>query len=338
MSNSFSTFLQQIGANLDNDGHCEFSDGHVEPAQNMISLLTHYGFLAIEGPDSAKFLQGQTTTDITKVTDKQGQLGAYCTPKGRTISNFYIAKSNPETYLLRMRKSLVETTKATLTKYIVFSKAEQQDVSDQYIAIGLHGSAAQNTVNRCFNVSLSSRNDTAIVNNTIIIQLDTEGLYFECWLPTEQLSSLWPALSQDLTPQGSRSWDLLSIRRGQADTTADTSGMFIPQMLDYHTTGAVSFTKGCYTGQEIVARMHYKGQLKRRLYRIETDDNVKPGDALFRVESEKNVGTIVNSIKRDDGNTESLAVISIQDAESSTLLTPNSHKPATLLTLPESSQ
>jgi folate-binding Fe-S cluster repair protein YgfZ len=114
--------------------------------------------------------------------------------------------------------------------------------------------------------------------------------------------------------------------------------MFIPQMLDYHSTGAVSFTKGCYTGQEIVARMHYKGQLKRRLYRIETDDNVKPGDALFRVESEKNVGTIVNSIKRDDGNTESLAVISIQDAESSTLLTPNSHKPATLLTLPESSQ
>lgn len=335
MSNSLSSFLTQIGASLNSDNHCEIPGGDIEPAENMITPLTQYGFLSIDGPDTAKFLQGQTTADITKVTDQQGQPSTFCTVKGRVISNFYIAKNKPESYLLRMRKPLVEATKSVLTKYIVFSKAEQKNACEQYTAIGLYGSTAKNTITACFAASPSCRNEVISCDDAVIIQLDEEGLYFECWIPTEQLTILWPKLSHGLTLQGTRSWDLLSIRRGQAEIRTETSEVFIPQMLNYHTTGAVSFTKGCYTGQEVVARMHYKGKLKRRLYRLESNDDINPGDSLFKADSEQGIGTIVSSIKRDDGNTESLAVINIKDAENVVLLAPNSSKPATLLTLDE---
>ena len=126
------------------------NDNGTSAANNFIAPLSHYGFLAIAGADAAKFLQGQTTCDVSKVDAALSCAGAYTTPKGRMISSFQLTQSDAETYLLRMRADIVESTKAVFGKYIVFSKAEQQNASEDYIAIGLCGDQAKAAVSNAF--------------------------------------------------------------------------------------------------------------------------------------------------------------------------------------------
>jgi folate-binding protein YgfZ len=121
---------------------------------------------------------------------------------------------------------------------------------------------------------------------------------------------LWPQLNAGQTLISAESWQLMVIRQGLGEVCAATSELFIPQMLNYHLTGAISFTKGCYTGQEVIARMHYKGKLKRQLYRISLQGQpCKPGDDLFGPDSVQSIGKIVNCVAVCDDNSEALAVI-----------------------------
>ncbi len=328
-------FLTENGIQLDPVGHSITNTGNLEPEENMICLLSHYGHLQITGPDTATFLQGQTTCDLNEVDDTHSQYGAYCNVKGRMLSSFLLARLNTEQYLLRMRRELVSTTQATLGKYIVFSKAEQSDNSDSVIALGLSGPKAKSTIQQLFPNALEERLNSSIANENIAIQLDDEGLMFECWIKTDQLADLWPILSEGMTLQGSRSWELLTIRQGLGEVTGTTTDLFLPQMLNYQATGAISFTKGCYTGQEVIARMHYKGKMKRQMYRITAEEpNLSPSDHLFNTQQEQSIGDIVNSVCLGNGKTEALAVITIKDIEKNSVVAGENRAPIEVLSLP----
>lgn len=323
--------------------HCVLGDTAVATEtttaiDSFITPLSHYGFLLTAGPDANKFLQGQTTCNLNDVTPDNSRPGAYCTPKGRMVSSFQIASLDAEQYLLRMRRDLVDSTQKAFGKYIVFSKAEQTNVSDEYLAVGLIGASAGTNIATLFDQRPAGQFHSVQHNGNLAIQLDTEGQQFECWLRAEQLPDAWPALSQGLTARGSRCWELYNIRQGLGEVCAATVEEFLPQMLNYQLTGGVNFKKGCYTGQEVVARMHYKATVKRRMFRImiaNTDTQVIAANTpLFRPDSEQSIGNIVNAVALENGCTEALAVITIQDAQAGTVLAGEKRLPVEVLSLP----
>lgn len=327
--------LQKLTASTDDQHHCQLPGTDTEPESDLIAPLTHYGFIATRGLDSAAFLQGQTTCNISEIANDRSLQGAFCTPKGRVISSFRVGLIDGDTYLMRMRRDLMETTLRTLAKYIVFSKAEQYDAGSTFLPIGVRGSRAARNIRTVFG-ALPDGPDGALQHRAgFLNQLDNDGLTFEIWLKNDHIETLWPILSQGLQLQGSRTWELLTIRLGLAEVCAATSDQFIPQMLNFQATGAISFTKGCYTGQEVIARMQYKGTAKRRLYRVRIGGSpVLPSAPLFKANSEQSIGNVVNAVTLDDGNTEALAVITVGDTETNAVIGDESGHSVEILSLP----
>ena len=333
MNNSLDVFLTNIGASQNEHHHSQFNDAVTAPAcDNIISPLSHYGLLAIDGPDTAKFLQGQTTCDLKKVDPTTSIEGGCCTVQGRLYSSFHLAQLSSEQYRLRIRKDIVEDTQQRLAKYIVFSKAEQNNLTDSHLVIGMKGPQAKANIETVFGGCPASANESLATDAAIIICLGDES--YECWLSISDAEMHWQALANQLTAIGSNHWELLTIERGIAEITALTQDMFIPQMLNQQITGAVSFTKGCYTGQEIVARMQYKGKLKRRMYRIgfSSDQPVQPGDDISTAQG-KSIGNIVN-VNRNDQYFEALAVITSDQIDNSDLTLTKNQTNLEILSLP----
>ncbi len=336
MTSAQDDFFTAIGATFGNDGHSHFSnsDGEVIP-DNSITVLPYYGVLAITGPEAAKFLQGQTSCNVDTVDDQLSCPGAYCTPKGRMLSSFHLARQDEQHYLLRMRRDIVDSTLATLSKYIVFSKAVQSNRSNDFQLLGLYGDRASTAIATVFGEAPMKKWQTVHSANNLAIQLDDDGKIFECWVNNEQAQQYWQQLSKNLTETDSRWWSLLTSQQGWGEVSAATVELFIPQMLNYQLTGAVSFSKGCYTGQEVVARMEHRGKLKRRLYRAVLDSNsVQAGDEIHSNTTTQSVGNIVATTALDNKRSEVLAVISNQAAESAELFLSAEGPRLQLLSLP----
>ncbi|MEE8057368.1 MAG: folate-binding protein [Pseudomonadales bacterium] len=332
-------FFSSIGVSVDDQHHSQIDNSPdpnpVQPADNLIAPLTHYGLLAVNGPDSAKFLQGQTTCNLNEIDDHNSRPGSYCTPKGRMVTSFHIARSDSEHYYLRMHRSLVASSKAVLAKYIVFSNAEQTIANNDYLIVGIYGDKAAASISQSFGTRPTNLNGSVTSGGNIAIQRDEASKCYECWIQSTEIATLWPKLSEGLILQGSKTWELLMIRSGQGEVTEATVEMFIPQMLNYHITGAVNFTKGCYTGQEIVARMQYRGKLKRRMYRIQVETTaLGPGTNLYTPDREQSVGNIVNAVSTGESLTEALAVITIKEADANSLIQLNDGSPIQILSLP----
>ena len=337
MSTPTNTFLASIGATLTQDSHCQFTAANSADTvnDNFIAPLTHYGILTIEGPDSATFLQGQTTCNINDIDDRHSVPGAYCTAKGRLVSSFHAARSDGEHYHLRMRRDIVDNTQQVLGKYIVFSKAEQRNDCEEFIVFGLQGENAKIAIAEAFGSAPVKQHECIGNNGNIAIAIDESTPRFECWIRQEAVATLWPPLSKNLTPVGSSVWERLIIELGLGQISKPTIEMFIPQMLNMHLTGEISFNKGCYTGQEVVARMHYRGKLKRQMYRIrlETDTVPAAGTGLFRAQSDQSIGNIVNAARISSTMCEALAVITIDDVNNNRVFV-NPDIPVEILSLP----
>ena len=217
--------------------------------------LEHFGFLKISGVDAVNFLQGYTTCDLAALTDDSAQLGAICNLQGRMLASFIVIQQGQD-LVLRMHKSLVAKTIGFLTKYIVFSKAELADISENLYCYGApHADSAGR-------VSPYSR---VTDNGTVTIDL---GNREEQWAAAEQTTVITGMIEQ---------WADAELDAGIAWIDENSCAAYLPQTFNYHQLGGISFTKGCYLGQEIVARMQYRGELKKRLHRIE---NQTQGRAL----------------------------------------------------------
>lgn len=336
MNSDQQSFFDTIDATLTEDGHSHFETDHGQ-ASNFITVIPYYGLLAIYGPDTAKFLQGQTSCDLDKVDDQHSGAGAYCTPKGRVISSFHVGRQDEQHYLLRMHRDIVDSTRDTLAKYMVFSKAEQHNASEQYQVLGLHGAQAASAIEDYFGATPGARWGTVNLDGMLAIQLDDDATTFECWVSNEQAAACWQSLAAQLSPASSRQWALLAIQQGWGEVCAATVDLFIPQMLNYQLTGAVSFTKGCYTGQEVVARMQYRGKLKRRMYRARLEGrSALPGDSLYSEGNEQSIGNVANMAAAGDNSCEILAVITNRDIDAGSAINTATGKTLELLPLPYS--
>ncbi|MFJ7883873.1 YgfZ/GcvT domain-containing protein [Pseudomonas sp. NPDC096917] len=274
--------------------------------------LSHEGVLAVIGNDASKFLQGQLTCNLNYLSDTRSSLGARCTQKGRMQSSFRIVLE-PQGCFLAMARELVEPQLADLKKYAVFSKSKLTDDSANWVRFGLNQADA---VLENLGIPLPADTDSVARANGLIAIRVSEGRA-ELWAPVEQTDALRQHLQAQLVEADLNQWLLGQIRAGIGQVMPQTRELFIPQMLNLQAVGGVSFKKGCYTGQEIVARMQYLGKLKRRLYRLSLGANnavPEPGTPLFSPTHNSSVGEVVIAAQAQD-SIELLGVLTAEAAE-----------------------
>ncbi|MDW3710526.1 MULTISPECIES: YgfZ/GcvT domain-containing protein [unclassified Pseudomonas] len=252
--------------------------------------LTHEGLLAVRGVDAAKFLQGQVTCNLAYLDERTTSLGARCTPKGRMVSSFRILAEG-DGFLLALDAQLLEAQLADLKKYAVFSKSTLGDESPDWVRFGL---ARGDDVLQGLGLELPQDADSVARANGLIALRLSDGRS-ELWAPRSEAEALRTRIAAHLPEAPLDAWLLAQVRAGVGQVFAATRELFIPQMINLQAVGGVSFKKGCYTGQEIVARMQYLGKLKRRLQRLalSAGERPAPGTELFSPVHSSSVGEVV---------------------------------------------
>ena len=262
--------------------------------KDVISV-NHRGFIKLSGPDSEKFLQGQVTCDLTQLDTQSSLNGAHLTPKGRIIFLFSITRDSQGALLLETNPSVIELAMASFKKYSVFFKTEITEVTDQFVSVLVSGPNADTIINKID------------ADTSRLIGIDTYSLSIRA----ERTQACLSKVSGELIPAGQGYSDLLRIRSGTADVTEESSDSFIVQMINLDAQNYISFKKGCYTGQEIIARAHYRGAVKRRLRHIQCplDELPKPGETLADCNG-KGIGSVASAAWSSPRQAELLVVIS----------------------------
>jgi len=279
--------------------------------------LSHLGLIQVEGEEAQQFLQGQLTNDIREVTAEHSHLSGWCTAKGRLLANFRVFRL-AHAYYLQCPRALVATVLKRLGMFVLRAKATLSDASDQLVRIGLTGDCAEALLKRYFPKVPVCPNGASENGDLALIRMPGTLPRYEIIGPTGDLIRLWEEFEPKASRMGQGYWALQDIRAGVASVLPQTVEAFIPQMLNMQLTDGVSFTKGCYTGQEVVARMQYLGKLKRRMYLAHVQGELapQPGDELFAEGSSSGQGTgkVVDAQPSGDGH-DLLAVIEIDSAE-----------------------
>lgn len=321
MNNEWEKFLLSNKATLENTTVKNFGlsidEEQAAYSELILADLSHYSLLKASGNDVVEFLQGQLTNDIKLVTENIGQLSAYCNPKGRILANFRIFKRDDD-YYMRLRSDITEATLKRLRMFIMRSKVELTDKSDELCCIGIAGANATKHLSSLFNKLPQNADESSAENEITIIKLPGTLPQYEAYGPFAKIKNLWEKLKSDATMIGENSWNILTIRAGIPEIVSETVEAFVPQMVNLQAINSLSFTKGCYPGQEVVARMHYLGKLKRRLFlgTVKGDTLPLPGQSIMTSnENEEKAGQIVTAGWSKDKNIEILAVLQIEKAE-----------------------
>lgn len=267
--------------------------------------LTHLGIIRAVGEDAVKFLQGQLTQDVALLESTQARLAAFCNAKGRMQASFVVFKRSPEEVLLVCSRDLLAATLKRLSMFVMRAKAKLSDATDDFLLYGLTGSA----------IDLIAASAQPAWSK---VDIDEENLIF-LYPGAGQTRAMWCAPTDCPVPEGTpialETWNWLEVQSGIATIAQPIFESFVPQMLNYESVGGVNFKKGCYPGQEIVARSQFRGTLKRRAYLVHTDSDVAPvpGQEVFHSQdSEQPCGLVAASAAHPEGGFD--AIVSIQTA------------------------
>lgn len=290
--------------------------------------LSHLSLIRVEGEDSRTFMQGQFTNDARDISPEHSQLSAHCSPKGRMLALFRIVERDGA-FLLQLPGPLVPALLKRLGLFVLRSKVRIGNASDEVARIGLAGMEAEKLVEECLG-DVPAQVDEVIQRDGIsCVRLGGELPRFELLLSFERAPALWERLAETAQPSSTELWKLLAIRAGEPVVYPETADHFVPQMANLQRVNGLSFTKGCYTGQEVVARMHYLGKLKRRMYRAHIEAACpQPGEELFSSSSAsgQGAGRIVEAAPIP-GGCEVLAVCEVDSHESGEVRLTNAEGP-----------
>jgi tRNA-modifying protein YgfZ len=329
---NWTSFLVSQGAYIDAQGEVNFQPLAAAASATYLMPLQQ-ALLSIQGVDAATFLQGQVTCDVRELAEQKTLLGAQCNIKGRMLLCFRALQPNAEQIILRLGQGLVSFGLANLGKYIVFSKAKLADLSPDFCCIGIAGGNASLIIKTVFGLEIQVLEQWQSAGNSVVIRL-SENRY-ECWLAVIDAEKIWLQLAPHCQLAGQNLWNLLNIQAGIGDITPATYEAFTPQAINLQLVNGINFRKGCYTGQEIVARLHYRGNLKRHMYRFEYESAGQalpaPGSELHNGEG-KAVGEVVLAAYKNAKVIELLA--SVVDAQCDDLFRAGYPQKLSLLPLP----
>jgi len=300
MNNTWIEFLQTSGAQFEGNtvhfGNSIEEKRAVIQHKNVLASLSQLGLIQIAGSEAAKFLQGQFTNDVFKVNAQNSQLNAWCNHKGRIIVNFRLFKREQFYYLLLPQQSIATVMKR-LKMYVLRADVQLEAVSEKFVILGIAGENCAEKLSNCLTVELPTNTDACVIDKELtILNISSEKQRFIVISEIETAKNLWQCATKTLQTIGTASWELLNILDGVPQITQLTSEEFVPQMINWDSLNGVSFQKGCYVGQEVVARVKYRGQIKRRLYfaKIDSPEPAQAGDALYASTTKESIGKIVN--------------------------------------------
>jgi tRNA-modifying protein YgfZ len=291
---------------------------HVAANMPTLADLSDLALIRVSGEDARDFLHSQFCNDVKKLDSTQAQLNGYCSPKGRLLASFLLWQHGDD-YLLQLPSELRESIQKRLTMFVLRSKVKLTDASADFVRLGLSGPQAGNLLHEFFGPVPEARFELMHGEQARIIRLGDDR--FDLLVDAEDALAITRRLAGRCTAVSSQHWLWLDIRAGIPTITRATQEQFVPQMVNFELLGGVNFQKGCYPGQEIVARTQYLGRLKRRMYLAHiAAENVAAGDSLFSADLEGQAsGTIVNAARAPSGGQDVLAVIQIDSAQQQTI-------------------
>jgi folate-binding protein YgfZ len=321
---SWQAFLIAQGAAIQNDSVEHFGNATAELQQLMhgpiVADLSGLNLLQFVGEEAQTFLQGQLSNDLRLLDGSNTQYTSYNTPKGRMLANGLLWQNAPNSYLLQLPASLSAAIQKRLTMFVLRAKVKVTDVSGASVRLGVGGPGAEAAVNSVMGALPATAHGLAQTAQGKVLRLPGDN--FELLLDPENASNVWTALAQQVKPVGTACWDGLMIRAGIPTILPSTQEQFVAQMVNYELIGGINFKKGCYPGQEIVARTQYLGKLKRRMYlaKLTSDATPAPGDECYSADMpDQAVGMIVNAAPAPSGGFDVLVVLQMASAESSTI-------------------
>jgi folate-binding protein YgfZ len=284
------------------------SSTHAASPLNGVARLSHLGVIRVEGEDAAKFLHGQLTQDFSLLNMEQARLAAFCSAKGRMQASFVGFKRSPSEILLVCSRDLLATTLKRLSMFVMRAKAKLTDASEAFVLYGLAGSASHRAATPDA-WALTRVGDACVVN-----------LY-----PADGVTrQMWVAPADAEVPQGEvlalETWAWSEVRSGVATLSQPVFEAFVPQMLNFESIGGVNFKKGCYPGQEVVARSQFRGTLKRRAFVAHCDMPLTVGQEIFNnADAEQPVGLVVQSASAPQGGWAAIVCLQLSALVSGTL-------------------
>lgn len=298
-----------------------------------ICALQDWGVIRAQGADATAFLHSQLSNDIRSLDGTSSRLAAYCNAKGRTLALLRLVRTEDD-LLLFTHKALIDPLIRRLRMFVLRSKVTLDDASEAIGVIGLAGPQAIPPLRQIMGTIPEHTGDVHHAGGLRLMRLTDAPDRFALAVSGEALPEIWASLAGALPVITSEVWQLLDIRAGLPTIIPATQETFVPQMLNLEPLQGISYSKGCYPGQEVIARMHYLGKLKRRMYRLHTQAGIapSPGETVRTAEEGKEAGTVVASAATTHDGYELLAVLRTELAEQNALVLNDA--PLQLLELP----
>ena len=311
MNSNWQDFLGAGGARINQAMVSDFGDISAElaaaRAATVISPLTHLGLIECAGEDAKSFLHNQLTSDVNHLEPASAQHSAWCTAKGRMLASFLLYR-DATGYRALLSADLLTAIEKRLKMFVLRSKVVISDQSGGHEVIGLSGPNAMTALTSAGLPVPTRLMEVATFADGVVTRLDETR--YVLIVASAAAPTQWTQLASSARPVGTPVWQWLDIQAGIAPITDATREAFIPQMTNFDKIGGVSFHKGCYPGQEVVARTQYLGKVKRHLYRIHADDIIAAGASMFTPGSpEHPCGMVATAAPAPGGGYDALAVI-----------------------------
>ncbi|NMF88226.1 YgfZ/GcvT domain-containing protein [Aromatoleum petrolei] len=319
MNTTWTEFLVSEGATLEDSGirfDAPEADVRAVESNTVAVPLVHLGLIRCAGDDSVGFLHNLLSNDVKKLGPQSAQWSSFNTPKGRMLASLLLWQDDSG-QMIATSADIQPMLQKKLSMYVLRSKVKLADATPDTVLIGVSGVTADATLASAGITAPVGPMTQSVTGDLRCIRLDQRNLVVA--VPAAVAPEVFAKLTAGgATKAGTAAWQLAMIRAGLPLITAATQEEFVAQMLNFEVIGGVSFNKGCYPGQEIVARTQYLGKLKKRMYRVHVPGDSAPaaGADLFTPEfGEQSAGKLVNVVPAPQGGFEALAVMQISCAE-----------------------
>ena len=306
-----SVFTSLANVHITDDFVAHFGDAPTElqatAAESVIAPLSQFRVLRFSGDDAENFLQGQLTCDVKGLRALHATPGGYCTAQGRLLATFLLWRE-PDAFGMLIRDDIAAAVQRRLQMYVLRAKVKIADESAQRAVLGLSGSHAGAGLTRADIAPPGAPFAMTSAGDRMAIALP--GGRYLVSIAAEELERAWSSFAATLKPVGSSCWDWLDVINGMPWITAATQEQFVPQMVNLEIIGGVNFQKGCYPGQEVVARTQYRAKTRRRMHLAHVAVEAKPGMELYAASlGDQASGTVVSAAPAPEGGWDVLAVL-----------------------------